>query len=96
MAFHDLHGAATTTGHTGQGIFGNNDGQRTFIGQQLVNAAQQGTTTGEDNTLINDIGRQFRRGQLQGNPNSINNHIHLFGNGRLDLLGRDGQGEGEK
>src|SRR5690606_28803673 len=65
VTIHHLQRTTTATGHAGQRVLGDDHRQTGFLGEKLVQIAQQGAATGQHQTALGDVRGEFRRGLLQ-------------------------------
>ena len=66
-----------------------------LVADQVGDAAHQGTATGQHDAAIDDVGRQFRRGALQGALHGLNDHVQGLGHGFADVAGAHIDGAGQ-
>ena len=71
--------------HTGQGILGDGNRQPGGMAKDVIEITQQRPAPGQHNTLIDDIGGQFRRGVLQRHLHRLNDGPHRLRQGFGDL-----------
>ena len=67
------------------------NGQAGFLGQHLVEAAQQGAAASEDDAALDEIGGEFRRATLERDADRLDDDLHRLGHGFADFLRGDGQ-----
>ena len=65
MLVNHLQRLATATRHAGQRIFGHDDRQASFFGDQLVEVTQQRATAGQHQAAFGDVGRKLGGRLLQ-------------------------------
>src|SRR5438477_1338867 len=49
----------------GHRLVGNRDGEAGLLAKQLVQATEEGSATGEDDSLVDDVGRELGRDPLE-------------------------------
>src|SRR5436190_12042750 len=62
---HQLENAPATARHTGQGVVRHHDREPRFLGEQLVDVAQQRAAAREHDATLGDVRAQFRRSLLE-------------------------------
>src|ERR1700733_5523408 len=62
-----LKNPARSERHARQGIVGNADRQARFLPKNLIEVGEQRAATGQDDPLVHDIGREFRRSRFERN-----------------------------
>src|SRR5438046_1997212 len=62
---HQLENAPATARHTGQGVVRHYDREPRFLGEQLVDVAQQRAAAREHDATLGDVRAQFRRSLLE-------------------------------
>src|ERR1700726_3346247 len=62
---HQLENAPATAGHAGQGVIRHHDRETFFLGEQLVDVAQQRAAAGEHDATLGDVRAQLRRSLLE-------------------------------
>ena len=77
-----------------QGILGDMNGKARLIGNKLVDAFEKGTSSGEDNAPVDQVGGEFGRATFEGHsdrvdddPEGIHEGLPDFGGGDLDRFG---------
>ena len=71
------------------------DGKSCLFGDQLVESSEKGSATGQDDTAIHEIGGEFGRAALQGDPDGLDNAGDGLHESVADLLRCDGDGLGQ-
>src|SRR5437016_3820071 len=56
---------------TGHWLVGDRDGQSSLLAEQLVQAAEEGPATGEDDSLVDDVGRELGRDPLEARVDGV-------------------------
>ena len=92
MFIHHFQCTTTATGNAGQRVFGDDYRQASFLGQQLVEVAQQGATTGQHQATLGDVGSQFRRRLLQGAFHCLNDSSQGLLQSFQHFIGVQGEG----
>ena len=62
---HQFENAPTTPCDAGERVIRHDDGQAGFFREQLVDVAQQGAATGEDDAALGDVGSKLGRSLFQ-------------------------------
>lgn len=86
-----LHRAAGADGNAGQRIFGDRDGQAGLVAQFIVQTLQQRAAASQNDPLIHNVRRQFRRSIFQSDPDTLNDGADRFRQRVGDLALVDGK-----
>src|SRR5690349_11241146 len=85
-----LQRAAGSKRGAGQRVVGDGDGETGFVAQDLVQPLQQGTTSGEDDALVADVGGKLRRRVLESDSHALDDGSDGLGQRLCDLALVDG------
>ena len=73
-----LEGFPGTFRNGAQRVFRDVDGQACLFVQELVQPAQQGSSSSQNDPPVHKVGSQFRGATFQSRPHGVNNRVELF------------------
>ena len=69
------------------GIVGHHHGEARLLAQEDVQVGQEGAASGEDDALVDDVGRELGRRLLQRQEDGLDDRVRRLGQRFPDLVG---------